>query len=366
MSSCTTAADKAYQQRSLLGVSRTFALTIPQLPDPLAWVVGNAYLLCRIADTIEDDKFLEPARKREIFEHFMRVLAAQGDADAFSREISPLLARGASAEELNLMTHVPVVLRVTGSMNAVQRASLQRCIRIMVDGMGFYQQHVSCAGLPDLSAMEDYCYCVGGVVGEMLTEIFCDYSGEMKRHQAELLRLSVSFGKGLQMTNILKDAWEDRRRGICWLPQEIFQAAGCDLSALRPGPTCAGYRQGVQRLLGVAGGHLRDALRYTLLIPAHERGLRRFCAWALGMAALTLRRISRNPGFQSGQEVKISRYSVYATAGLSSLLIGNDRALRFLFEQATAALPPPVDPPALLPDAAASRRRFAAVGTDQA
>ncbi|WP_430981171.1 squalene/phytoene synthase family protein [Sphingobacterium kitahiroshimense] len=43
-----------YQEQALTLVSRTFALTIPQLPLPLRTVVTNAYLLARIADTFED------------------------------------------------------------------------------------------------------------------------------------------------------------------------------------------------------------------------------------------------------------------------------------------------------------------------
>ena len=51
-------ADLAWQHAILQEVSRTFALTIPQLPSGLRDVVGNAYLLCRIADTIEDEPAL--------------------------------------------------------------------------------------------------------------------------------------------------------------------------------------------------------------------------------------------------------------------------------------------------------------------
>src|SRR5580700_1817276 len=40
--------------RLLLRTSRTFALAIPQLPDPLRREVGVAYLLFRVADTFED------------------------------------------------------------------------------------------------------------------------------------------------------------------------------------------------------------------------------------------------------------------------------------------------------------------------
>ena len=51
------------QAELLAKVSRTFALTIPQLPAPLADWVGNAYLLCRIADTIEDEPALSCEEK---------------------------------------------------------------------------------------------------------------------------------------------------------------------------------------------------------------------------------------------------------------------------------------------------------------
>ena len=50
--------DDDFQSEMLKGVSRTFALTIPQLPADLCRVVSNAYLLCRIVDTIEDEPVL--------------------------------------------------------------------------------------------------------------------------------------------------------------------------------------------------------------------------------------------------------------------------------------------------------------------
>ena len=57
-------ADDDFQMALLEGVSRTFALTIPQLPESLCRAVANAYLLCRIVDTIEDEISLTPAQKR--------------------------------------------------------------------------------------------------------------------------------------------------------------------------------------------------------------------------------------------------------------------------------------------------------------
>ena len=74
---------------------------------------------------------------------------------------------------------------------------------------------------------------MAGVVGEMLTELFCDYSrGHRPAARANCSALAVSFAQGLQMTNILKDVWEDRSRGACWLPQEVFTPHGVDLARL--------------------------------------------------------------------------------------------------------------------------------------
>jgi len=42
-----------YERRVLQDVSRSFALTIPQLPVKLQYPITNAYLIYRIIDTIE-------------------------------------------------------------------------------------------------------------------------------------------------------------------------------------------------------------------------------------------------------------------------------------------------------------------------
>ena len=49
-------------------------------------------------------------------------------------------------------------------------------------------------------------------------------------------------------------------------------------------------------LIGVAHAHLRNALDYTLCIPAAETGIRRFCLWAIGLAVLTLQENPKKSG----------------------------------------------------------------------
>ena len=333
------AGDWAFQEKSLQEVSRTFALTIPQLPEPLRQVVSNAYLLCRIADTIEDDKHLPFAEKRRFANEFIEVVGARLDAADFAAGLHPSLSAGATAAERELIAHTPAVIRITHGFSLRQRAALERCVRIMADGMARFQEGNVRHGLKDLAEMDSYCYHVAGVVGEMLTELFCAHAPDIDAQREQLLPLAVSFGQGLQMTNILKDIWEDQGRAMCWLPQDVFARFGADLHDLAPGRELPGFTDGLGYLIGVARSHLANALRYTLLIPAREQGIRRFCLWALGMAVLTLRRINARRNFSAGSQVKISRRSVHGTVLVSNLLTGNDTLLRAVFVLAAAGLP---------------------------
>jgi len=312
--------DLAYQAEILQGVSRTFALTIPKLPAPLRSVVGNAYLLCRIADTIEDSDTLTVAEKKRFGEEFVRVVAGEAPAEAFARELAPRLLGKTLEAERDLVAHTPRIVRITHGFDPEARAALLRCVRIMSEGMEAFQEGQFAHGLRDMAQLDAYCYHVAGVVGEMLTDLFCLHSRGAAARREELCRLAVSFGQGLQMTNILKDTWDDRQRNVCWLPRDVFERHGFDLRELSPANHGPAFRAGMEELVEVAMGHLRDALEHTLNIPRTQIGIRKFCLWALGMAVLTLRKIRRHPNFTSGAEVKISRRSVKAVVSLTGLI----------------------------------------------
>lgn len=337
----TQLSDDDYQTAILQDVSRTFALTIPQLPAPLCRVVSNAYLLCRIADTIEDDKHLSSADKTHFAEQFIQVVNGAVDAKSFSMTFFQQLSPEATAAEHNLIANTEPVIRITHSFNSRQRAALERCVSIMADGMARYQDAETLDGVADLKDMGQYCYYVAGVVGEMLTELFCDYSPAIDKQRNEMMQLAVSFGQGLQMTNILKDIWEDHHRGACWMPRDIFAQYGVDITNKSPGKNTTEFNTAYLELLGIANGHLNNALSYTLNIPKTEAGLRKFCLWALGMAVLTLDKIRQNPNFTNGQQVKINRNSVKMTVFLTSLFVKQDVILRSLFNFCGRNLPVP-------------------------
>lgn len=332
-------ADDELQARLLDGVSRTFALTIPQLPEGLAKPVSNAYLLCRIVDTIEDEVALDSAQKRQFCQQFIRVVSGEEAPEPLATELAPLLSAQTIPAEHELIRLMPRVIAITHSFDAPQREALSLCVAIMGKGMAEYQDRDLRHGLATMDEMSDYCYYVAGVVGEMLTRLFCHYSPEIAANRDTMMKLAVSFGQGLQMTNILKDLWDDHSRGVCWLPRDIFEAVGFDLSELNPGQKNPRFCEGFKQLIGIAHGHLRNALEYTLLIPNHETGLREFCLWALGMAMLTLRKINQNLDFSDSSQVKITRRSVKATIATSRLTRRSNLLLKTVFYLAGLGLP---------------------------
>jgi len=331
--------DEEFLSYMLDGVSRTFALTIPQLPDKLHKTVADAYLLCRTVDTIEDEPELSYDQKRSLCQHYSQVLKGDTEAESFVREIMPLLSESTIPAEHELIQNTRKVIDIAHSFSKEDQEALIRCVDIMGEGMVFYQENASLEGLEDQEEMDKYCYYVAGVVGEMLTDLFCNYSEEIAQNRERMSKLAVSFGEGLQMTNILKDIWTDYDRGVCWLPKSVFKRFGFDLKNLSQGPRSAGFQKGLQHLVSVAHAHLVNAFEYTLLIPPQEKGIRKFCLWALGMAILTLRKIYKKPDFTHGDEVKIKRNTVKSVILISNVTAGNDMLLRMLFKGIRAGLP---------------------------
>ena len=331
--------DLDYQANILSGVSRTFALTIPVLPPDLALVVTNAYLLCRIADTIEDDVALNDTQKTDFHARFVRVVEGREAAEPFAEDLAPLLSERTIADERDLVRNTAKIIRITHGFSEAERNSLTKCVTIMCRGMPEFQRNKTAYGLPALRNLDEYCYCVAGVVGEMLTELFLLHCPELAPNRDRMMQLAVSFGQGLQMTNILKDVWDDRQADTCWLPRAVFERHGFDLDTIDSFHDSPAFAAGLDELVGVAHAHLRNALEYSCIIPKGQPGIRKFCLWAIGIAVLTIRKIHNNPGFSSGAEVKVSRRTVKATVLTTNLALRSNRALKLVFNRAAAGLP---------------------------
>ncbi|TXK96275.1 phytoene synthase [Methylococcaceae bacterium HT1] len=320
-----------FQAVLLEGVSRTFALTIPQLPEGLYSAVANAYLLCRIVDTVEDEVSLNVEQKELFCSRFIEVVRTGNGAASFATDLGPLLSEQTIPAEHVLIQLTERVIEITHSFAPEQIEALLGCVETMAKGMPVYQGMDLHGGLATMKDMNEYCYYVAGCVGEMLAKLFCHYSPEINQHREQLLELSTSFGQGLQMTNILKDIWNDAQRGVCWLPQDVFTETGFDLKDLNTSTNSKEFQLGLEHLISIAQGHLKDALTYTQLLPRHETGMRNFCLWALGMAVLTLNEIKQHLDFNDSSQVKITRENVKQTIVTTRIIGRSNLLLSLLF-----------------------------------
>jgi farnesyl-diphosphate farnesyltransferase len=226
----------------LLKTSRTFAISIPRLPEPLRREVTVAYLLFRIADTLEDATEWATERKIDELGRLAELLRDPGQ-DAAGR-----LAAEWSAEPPLADPGCRELLRETAAVVAAMSAlsdpacALVRnhtlrtasCMASFVKRSG-KQQRLQLANLKEL---QSYCYAVAGIVGEMLTELFLLECPQLEDEAAALRGAAAEFGEALQLVNILKDSASDVVEGRSYLPtgvarKRVFALARKDLEGAR-------------------------------------------------------------------------------------------------------------------------------------
>ena len=308
-------ADLAYQKAILSSVSRTFALTIPLLPSAIEKVVGNTYLLCRIVDTIEDAADLLPETKQHLSLLFLDAVLEKSLVASFVEPCLKALSDYGNQDELDLIAHTPTVLRILHTCSKEDQEAVSRCVSIMSEGMSRFHGKQTVTGLKDLNEFERYCYVVAGVVGELLTTIFRNHSPRFAKNIQGQEALAIAFGQALQMTNILKDSPEDRARGVSWMPADMRQ----------------------EELLRIAYQKLQDSLRYILLIPKQDLGMRRFCFLAFGLAVMTLSKIAKRKEFSNKDEVKLSRNTVMAFYAFTKFAVRSDTLMNAFFHISSQA-----------------------------
>jgi farnesyl-diphosphate farnesyltransferase len=330
----TVDAELRWCRDALPGVSRTFALGISLLREPLRDEVGVAYLVCRVLDTLEDTTGLPPAERAAALE---QCAASLPDPDAgrdAALRVEALFARpGLAGRDHALCRQAGVVMRAWHGLRAGARQGMAPHVREMALGMAATVRRE--AGGPGLRLEDEqdlkrYCYYVAGTVGKLLC-----HAWEHDRPDAftppvmgRLRERAVNFGLGLQVTNIIKGVTDDIERGVAYVPRKLFDAAGIDLESLLANPADPRGRNVVAGLAGMTLAWLDDALEYTLAIPGSERDIRLFCALPLLIALRTLARALRTTDVFSERVLKISREEVRAIHAETEAAIGDAAALR--------------------------------------
>jgi farnesyl-diphosphate farnesyltransferase len=132
--------------------------------------------------------------------------------------------------------------------------------------------------------------------------------------------VGVRFGKGLQLTNVLKDMARDLQRGRCYLPENLLEAVGLVPADLLKKDHLDRLKPVLRRLITVTLEHLDQGWMYTMAIPRREVRLRLACMWPVLFAGRTLQRVAVSPDLlDPGVIVKMPKREVYRIMSLTAL-----------------------------------------------
>ncbi|MCA9730606.1 phytoene/squalene synthase family protein [candidate division KSB1 bacterium] len=320
-------------------VSRTFALNIAFLRGDLYRSVLYAYLFCRIADTIEDTVFVNSKDQQRLLNSYKSIFSLRNfDTLAIESWItdfrnSPKIAEETS-HDVQLIYHTQMVVLCYLQLPEKHRNAIRECIIEMSDGMSEVLRRKSAVKQrlyfsKTVDDLNRYCYYVAGTVGILLTRLFLDSSKAIRQSiELNLKAHSVSFGLGLQMTNIIKDCWQDYKRGWCYIPQEMMTKNGFEPEDLFLPQNRENAQKTMNALISRAAQHLDDALSYSLSIPRRLFRIRIFCLLPLFLAIATLMEAKDNPGILKGKDVKISRGKVRQIIKTTLFLSVSNSALK--------------------------------------
>jgi len=295
-------------------VSRSFALVIPWLEEPLQEQIGVAYLLCRTLDNIEDCGQPLAWQKARLAE-FKHLMAEPAQAPAMLHQWQRYSWPGLSSDEAALMTleeGLPLWL-IYASFPEHVRATCRHWISLMAAGMESILDPVQATSMTwhgdvrlpaTVGAYNEYCYHVAGTVGGLGTELVIAHYGLTGSVAERLLGGSETCGRALQKTNIVKDFVEDLERRVCYLPDEWLRQIDYMPLTLAGAPPEWSYAV-VQDVLN----ELHAATEYVRSIPSEAMGYRIACLVCLLPAYQTMvSAAQRQPRlFTQEHQIKISR-----------------------------------------------------------
>jgi len=324
-----------FSREILPQVSRTFALSIRVLPGGLGDAVRNAYLICRIADTVEDEPNYPAEQKAKLFDVLDRCLDHPAEAAEFAALAADLTGDPA---HVRLVRNANLVFDEFAALAPESRVSVRRWVGEMIAGMKkFSLAYPRGVRIQSLDEYKEYCYYVAGTVGYLLTDLWHEHSPSIGAQRYAILRTRCrAFAEALQTVNILKDVARDaEHENSIYIPEQLLREHGSAHATILAPDRAQETRKALGVMTELAWRDLDQAKAYLLSIPRRAVSIRLFCALPLLFAYATLRDLAGSsdaPGHRS--VVKISRSEVKSLTLLSVVGVLSNRAMARLVERA--------------------------------
>jgi farnesyl-diphosphate farnesyltransferase len=315
-------------------VSRSFAVVVSFLDEPLNHYLATAYLICRVADNIEDCEQSE-AWQQQRFAELSRLLnqpnLAPDILSDWEREAWPGLT--SDEEQLMGLDGGLGLWQIYALLPDRARSIINRWASAMIEGMMHLEdpEHpplwVARDGVQVLEGEEDYnCYCyfVAGTVGHMATELVINHYQLRDGVAQSLLATCEACGRGLQKTNIVKDFAKDLARGVCYLPDAWMTEVDRSPLLLTGAPT-----DWKRKVVDNVMAELAESVDYVLTLPYSAVGYRMASLLCLLPAYQTIFLAAQRHQelFTAGHHVKISRATLAQCLRDAQSMVHDNEAL---------------------------------------
>ena len=289
--------------------------------------MGLAYLFARAADTIADTELISREQRLDYLNRFRAqfadVAVARSDVQAIQAALVP--HQSDSAERV-LLQRLEECLALYETFESGDKERIRWLMGVLPDGMAMDLTRfhgTSAQGLTALQTLEEldqYTYYVAGCVGEFWTRMVCAHCPAMASWDvSRMSAIGVRFGKGLQLTNIVKDLARDLHNGRCYMPEVLLREAGLTPADLLNRDSLPTFRPVLNRLIKLAMEHLDQGWMYTMALPRFEIRQRLACMWPILLAGETLKRVATAPDLlDPAVNVKAPRSVVYRVMALTT------------------------------------------------
>lgn len=233
------------------------------LPAGMRDPISLGYLLARFSDTIADAPGLPLEERLSLLDWFRR------SVQAMEIEPCPDLTRVAAIldhpGESHLVESIGTLFPWYQSLSGDCRDHLREVISTIISGQVWDITAFSSGNVAACESGTDllqYAYQVAGCVGEFWTKNAYTALGDAfsaPDNVDDLLTRGRQLGQALQLTNILRDLYEDLPRGRCYLPADELRAAGWDGKGM---PRAAELREPFAKWLSVCDNLLEESAGY--------------------------------------------------------------------------------------------------------
>lgn len=308
-------------------VSRLFYTTLVVVPADVRDQVSLAYLFARAADTIADTELIDRPRRLDFLGQlkgqFVSDQISWGQIREIQRAMGPLQQ---DSSERVLLERLEDCFRLFQEFSPDDRRCVQRLMTTLTQGMEMDLSVFPGKSVEDLVALKTlddldrYTYYVAGCVGEFWTDLMCAHRKALASWNVrEMSEVGVRFGKGLQLTNIVKDIAHDLQKGRCYIPETMLAEAELKPRDLLNQENLSRFRPVLSKLVRMATEHLDQGWMYAMSIPRYETRLRLSCMWPILAAGESLKLVMTSPDLLNpAVKVKIPRSKVYQIIALTT------------------------------------------------